>query len=289
MDNRVCGLQRVKKIGLSGLLSLVALVGFSGCGNENPRDLSHEISRDADVLSHYIAIQERLANDSISGIGEQAERLGEKLSDSEAVAAARAISQADDIDVARRHFETVSIALLADLKEHGSSGATFYEAHCPMAFGNRGASWIQADATVNNPYYGSQMLRCGEIRGTFVPENGNAHHHEQSTAPGVEELPEGARMIEVKAHDFRFDPAEITVAPGEVFALRLENIGQVVHMWEIEGRPETHVHAEVGQTAQGVIIAPDEPGEYRIVCTEAGHTEAGMVGRLIVMADDAGR
>src|SRR5690625_3545882 len=227
MDNRVCGLQRVKKIGLSGLLNLVALVGFLGCGNENPRDLSHEISCDADVLSHYIAIQERPANDSIRGIGEQAERPGVKLSDSEAVAAARAISQADDIDVARRHFETVSIALLADLNEHGSSGATFYEAHCPMAFGNRGASWIQADATVNNPYYGSQMLRCGEIRGTFVPENGNAHHHEHSTAPGVEELPEGARMIEVKAHDFRFDPAEITVR-SEEHTSELQSRGHIV-------------------------------------------------------------
>lgn len=173
MDNRVCGLQRVKKIGLSGLISLVGLVGFSGCENETVGDHSLELSSDADALSHYIAIQETLANDSISGISEQAERLGGKLSDVEAVAAARGLSEADDIEIARRHFETVSLHLIADIKEHGSSGATFYEAYCPMAFGNRGAAWLQADEIVNNPYFGSQMLRCGEIRETFVPENGN--------------------------------------------------------------------------------------------------------------------
>lgn len=287
------------KRGVSVLGVLALTIILAACGGD--ADQAHErsdghgghnlgVPASAALMSDYIAIQETLAADSMDGVGEHAAKLADNLQDSEAVAAARAIAQTNDIAAARRHFETVSIALLADLKEYGSSEGTFYEAHCPMAFGNRGASWIQADTTVNNPYYGSRMLRCGTIRETFAAANGHEHahhHHDHATAPGIDELPDGARTIEIKGDDFRFEPADITVAPGEVFALKLENVGQVVHMWEIEGRPETHVHAEVGQTAVGVIVAPDEPGEYRTVCTEPGHSEDGMVGRLIVVAGDS--
>ncbi len=42
-----------------------------------------------------------------------------------------------------------------------------YVAHCPMAFGNKGASWLQADENIANPYFGSRMFRCGEIERTL--------------------------------------------------------------------------------------------------------------------------
>ena len=37
-----------------------------------------------------------------------------------------------------------------------------FELHCPMAFDNRGGTWIQADANVRNPYYGAAMLKCAD-------------------------------------------------------------------------------------------------------------------------------
>jgi Cu(I)/Ag(I) efflux system membrane fusion protein len=40
-----------------------------------------------------------------------------------------------------------------------------YRAHCPMAFGNRGADWLQATEAITNPYFGSKMFRCGDITG----------------------------------------------------------------------------------------------------------------------------
>ncbi|MCW5551795.1 MAG: efflux RND transporter periplasmic adaptor subunit [Verrucomicrobiae bacterium] len=42
-----------------------------------------------------------------------------------------------------------------------------YVAHCPMAFGNKGANWLQADENIANPYYGARMFRCGEIERTL--------------------------------------------------------------------------------------------------------------------------
>lgn len=304
------------RIAIIGAMGIALTLAFSGCNggdthshssapdgnghrhNQDQQAHSHEAQGyhdategvPATAIARYIQIQETLAADSMEGVRDRAEELVIAFAGIEAdvAEASRRLAQSADIDGARRHFETVSNLLIASLQDKGPAEGEYFKAHCPMAFENRGASWIQADTTVNNPYYGSRMLRCGEIRETFSARNNDSHgrHHDHATAPAIDSLPEGARTIEVKGRDFAFEPGDIEVAPGEVFALKLVNEGNVVHMWEIEGRPETHVHAEVGQTATGVITAPEEPGVYRTVCTEAGHEEAGMVGRLIVNGGD---
>lgn len=43
--------------------------------------------------------------------------------------------------------------------------APLYRAHCPMAFANQGADWLQAEEAIANPYFGARMFRCGEIIG----------------------------------------------------------------------------------------------------------------------------
>ena len=43
----------------------------------------------------------------------------------------------------------------------GEAGPIF-EMHCPMAFEGRGATWIQSDSAVRNPYYGATMLKCAD-------------------------------------------------------------------------------------------------------------------------------
>ena len=52
---------------------------------------------------------------------------------------------------------------------------TLYEAFCPMAFDNQGASWLQTSKEVNNPYFGNAMLRCGDVTQTHL---GQGHAHE---------------------------------------------------------------------------------------------------------------
>jgi hypothetical protein len=38
-----------------------------------------------------------------------------------------------------------------------------YQAHCPMAFDGKGASWLSDKTEIRNPYYGDEMLECGEV------------------------------------------------------------------------------------------------------------------------------
>jgi Cu(I)/Ag(I) efflux system membrane fusion protein len=33
-----------------------------------------------------------------------------------------------------------------------------------MAFDNKGASWLQLDKEIRNPYFGSMMYKCGSVR-----------------------------------------------------------------------------------------------------------------------------
>jgi len=42
-------------------------------------------------------------------------------------------------------------------------------AFCPMARDDQGAHWLQYGEVISNPYFGSAMLRCGEIQRTFTP------------------------------------------------------------------------------------------------------------------------
>ena len=51
--------------------------------------------------------------------------------------------------------------VLAKAFGFGDAGSV-YLVHCPMAFQNRGASWLQDNDLVANPYYGATMLRCAD-------------------------------------------------------------------------------------------------------------------------------
>ena len=50
----------------------------------------------------------------------------------------------------------------------GHAGQTsYFLIFCPMAFDGRGATWLQDREQVNNPYFGSMMLGCGELEKTL--------------------------------------------------------------------------------------------------------------------------
>jgi Cu(I)/Ag(I) efflux system membrane fusion protein len=94
------------------------------------------------------------------GAGVEWGRLSGELAD--AIAAATATAGPEPL---RARFERVSGAVVAMEAAFGHVGGPYYVFHCPMAFGD-GADWLQDHATVDNPYFGSRMLRCGSVRET---------------------------------------------------------------------------------------------------------------------------
>ena len=117
---------------------------------------------------------------------EEAGLVGPPLGDwRRAAGALRSESAAQDIESARMRFEEMSQAVLTLQSQFGHQGSeTWYLAHCPMAFDNKGADWLQRGEPIRNPYFGSRMFRCGEIREAFAPLNERpqdgheGHNHE---------------------------------------------------------------------------------------------------------------
>ena len=106
--------------------------------------------------------------------------------------------------------------------------------------------------------------------------------------------------LKVFMTDFSFSPMEFTVPAGQEITVSTTNNGAVEHelvifnygtdagdkfgeedeeniYWEIELMP--------GESAVETFIAPNQPGEYYVVCGIQGHIEAGMVGKLIVVEE----
>ena len=64
----------------------------------------------------------------------------------------------------RDGFEPVSEALITMVSRFGaSSPSPLYALSCPMAFENKGATWVQNDEDIRNPYFGAAMFTCGEV------------------------------------------------------------------------------------------------------------------------------
>jgi len=63
-------------------------------------------------------------------------------------------------------FKTLSRQVMDFLSKNPPSGMTLFTFHCSMV----NADWIGSTAKVRNPYYGSQMLTCGEKTGQIEPK-----------------------------------------------------------------------------------------------------------------------
>jgi uncharacterized cupredoxin-like copper-binding protein len=109
------------------------------------------------------------------------------------------------------------------------------------------------------------------------------------------------RVIEIQTTDaLRFEPADITVAPGETVTFRLTNDGSVVHdftlgdqatqdeheaeMSEMDGMAHDEpnvVTVPAGETVELTWTFGDE-GIVLVGCHQPGHYAAGMTGRIAV-------
>ncbi len=63
------------------------------------------------------------------------------------------------IDHQREHFESLSTDVI-DLITLLGTDKTLYQDYCPM----KKVSWLSETKTIKNPFYGSKMLTCGNIK-----------------------------------------------------------------------------------------------------------------------------
>lgn len=75
---------------------------------------------------------------------------------------AQHIAESDDIAHQREHLATLSDNMYEVVKAFGA-GKNVYYSFCPMANHNKGAYWLSESEKIRNPYFGSQMMECGEV------------------------------------------------------------------------------------------------------------------------------
>ncbi len=81
-----------------------------------------------------------------------------------------------DIESFRVAFAALSSEMIRAARMFGPlRSEPLYGIHCPMAFDNRGADWLQKGKAVRNPYFGKTMLTCGEVV-EVIPSGGGPTH-----------------------------------------------------------------------------------------------------------------
>lgn len=73
------------------------------------------------------------------------------------------IAKSKQLDEQRKAFETMSTAYYQILKSERSLENTLYYQYCPM----KKAYWLSTEKAIKNPYYGKQMLQCGQTKDTL--------------------------------------------------------------------------------------------------------------------------
>jgi uncharacterized cupredoxin-like copper-binding protein len=105
--------------------------------------------------------------------------------------------------------------------------------------------------------------------------------------------------LDVQMTEFTFQPTQFTVPAGEEITLDAANNGAILHNFVImklgtevtmpfDEDDKANVYWEEavnpGDSTSTTFTAPSDPGEYQLVCSTPGHLEAGMIGKLTVVA-----
>lgn len=117
------------------------------------------------IMEPYLRVHASLAADKLESVPADAKALlseATKLGDAggKLAAAAREVAAATDLKGARAAFGRLSEALLAYVASTKQAiGSGLHVVYCPMVK----QRWVQKGTDIANPYFGTQMLRCGEI------------------------------------------------------------------------------------------------------------------------------
>jgi FtsP/CotA-like multicopper oxidase with cupredoxin domain len=87
-------------------------------------------------------------------------------------------------------------------------------------------------------------------------------------------------VINVTMKDFAFEPANITIPTGGAI-LHLMNGGAQVHNLQVKDLGIKSIDIAPG-VSYDLNIPATQAGTYRVICPQAGHEGAGMVGSLVV-------
>lgn len=184
----------------TAFITIVAAISLAACNSNNQSKETTATTTDTtqaevqantdvnsntpvnDVITSYLQLKNALANDNskeAAAAGSEVQKAIEKanlasfsadqkkvfadVKDDAKEHAEHIAANANNIKHQREHFETLSKDLYDMVKVFGT-GQTLYQTHCPMYNNNKGANWLSETKEIKNPYLGSKMSTCGEVK-----------------------------------------------------------------------------------------------------------------------------
>lgn len=127
--------------------------------------------RNSALLSTYYQLKDNLVKSNATAVASSADAFIKAVNEAEKetvneatkellLADANAISKSKDINSQREKFSGLSDRMFELAKAHKLSTEPIYQQHCPM----KKVSWLSNSKAIKNPYYGSAMLTCGNVK-----------------------------------------------------------------------------------------------------------------------------
>lgn len=138
-------------------------------GLSSPADLKDENTQN--IYNAYLKLKDVLVASDSLGAREAGKELAAALGavkgcENTSVLATK-ISTSEDLKTQRTHFTALSSDIVDLMKHTDVNSGTLFVQYCPMANEGAGGYWLAAEKEVRNPYYGDEMLNCGEVKETI--------------------------------------------------------------------------------------------------------------------------
>jgi hypothetical protein len=127
------------------------------------------------ILSGYLEIKDALVQANGTAASEAATKLVNEKDDitndklaKKIHSDAEHIASTHDVSHQRDHLNSLSKNVFSLIKQTKANNTTLYLQSCPMEKNNNEALWLSLDTEIINPYFGAQMLNCGNMEDTLT-------------------------------------------------------------------------------------------------------------------------
>ncbi|HEY0668286.1 MAG TPA: DUF3347 domain-containing protein [Sphingobacteriaceae bacterium] len=164
------------------LISSAAITGCSSDGSKNKAEnkstektepvkpqtkLSFENEGIKTVYEDYINLKNVLVKSDPKEAQSVASALQTSLTtagNSKGADLAGKIASATELSAQRAEFNALSAEVESTIRSGKIAEGKIYKQYCPMANDGNGGYWLSGESEIRNPYYGDDMLECGEVK-----------------------------------------------------------------------------------------------------------------------------
>lgn len=165
----------MKKIFVASLTAIT--VALCACNQQDKKATANAGATDSSavaltdtgkVYKAYLTLKDDLVKTDGKAAQKSAAALSESLGTikgcDEASELTKRMGATNDIKSQRILFLQVSQDIIPLVKGMKSKSEPIYVAYCPMAGEGKGGYWLSAQKEIKNPYYGDEMMECGEVK-----------------------------------------------------------------------------------------------------------------------------